>query len=116
MSTPTKIDGTLFPRFPGELWICLNGTAVDDSGWVDSSWANSITIDVQGLATGDVVSVHISNSETKPLSSDHQLQAGNTITSNTFVEIQLAPLWIKVRKTTAGGSPGTTTAKLLLRS
>ena len=87
----------------------LNNTAVDDGTWIACEQFNvPFSIDVQGILGADRVQIRVSNEETLPADAVHERQLGSDISADGVTEVTSPYKWIKVRKSVADASPGTT--------
>lgn len=100
----------------GQIWQCLNGTVVDASEWINCSWAKTMSVELTGFAAGDAVQIRVSNAPTKPLSTDAGKQVDLDFIADAYIKVDLNPVWIRVTKSAAGGTPASTLAHLFLRS
>ena len=97
----------------------LNSSAVSEGTWVNVAGIISpFSVGLSGFASGDAAQVYVTNNYSPPspaiapVAGDGTMQFGPTITSDTMMVVVGNFAWIRVRKSTAGGSPATTLATL----
>lgn len=96
----------------------LSSAAVSEGAWTQVDGLKSpFTLTVCGFAAGDVAQIWVSNlydepAAVTPVAGDGTLQYGGNIITDTGVEITGNYRWVRVRKSTAGGAPATTKARV----
>jgi hypothetical protein len=97
----------------------LYSSAVSEGTWTEiDPLISPFSIGVSGFASGDAAQIYVTNEYTTPspavapVAGDQTMQLGDDITSDTMVVIAANFRWVRVRKSTAGGSPATTIAVL----
>jgi hypothetical protein len=97
------------------FWVeALNGTPISDGvGWLDASDFNvPFSVVVEGMSGADRVQVRVSNADAQPGPTDDEQLFGSELTTAGILEVTAAYRWVKVMKSAADASPGTTIAKL----
>lgn len=96
--------------------VLTTQSAINNGSWEDASFFDKLSIQVTGLSGLDRVQIRGSNKLTKPADTDHEQQLGSDISTagiTHFVDMSVA--WVKIRKSAADVSPGSTDAFLFMR-
>jgi len=83
------------------------------TGWIDcSGLAAPLSVTIEGAAAGDAIEVRVSNSTTAPSVNTLGVLYGAAVTASGVVKITEPYRWIRINRTTVGGTPAVVNAWL----
>jgi len=93
--------------------MAATGLAPNTTGWMDCAGLSApLSVTVEGAAAGDAIEVRVSNNPTLPDPTNQGVLYGAAVVANGVVKITEPYRWIRINRSTAGGTPAIVSAWL----